>query len=227
MRSNRLVWFTVVLFFALSISGVASTTAYFTDIFSSDELAALWYWEREDPSAWSLAANPGHLRIYTQQGTLWGDYSLPRNTLLTQISADSDFQVEVRLTFQPQENFHEAGVVVYRDPSNYILLGRAFCDYQAGGCVGDGVYVDHEESGVMLDDPSPIPWEGDHVYLRIHKKGTTHTFFASKDGESWTQMGTQYGVGVQPTAVGLYAYSEYDVDSIPADFDYFRITPLP
>jgi len=232
--SPRLECWRVVLACAIALAIVpigatvawAQSTMFFADVFSSDVLSELWYWEREDPAMWSLTANPGHLRIMTQEGTLWGDGTAPRNLLLTGISSSSDFQIDVRLIFQPLENFHEAGIAIYEDSSNYVLLGRAFCGHEIQGCVGNGVYVDHEYRGEMQDDPAPIPWQADEAYLRVQKQGTTYTFFVSDDGESWTQMGAVYGFPLVPTAVGLYAYSEFDIDSIPADFDYFRISPL-
>ena len=153
----------------------------FTDIFSSSHLATMWQWENEDPSMWSLIANPGHLRIYTQEGSLWGDSDPPRNLLLAQISDGIDFQIDVRLIFQPTENFQEAGIAIYKDPSNYVLLGRAFCGRENAACVGDGVYVNHEYRGEMQDGPAPVPWQGNVVCLRVRKQGATYEFFASED----------------------------------------------
>ena len=221
-----LLAFAVFLLSVLTHGAAAQALNYFTDIFSSSHLGGMWHWERETPSMWSLTANPGYLRIYTQEGSLWGDCDPPRNLLLAQISDGIDFQIDVRLFFQPTENFHEAGIAIYKDPSNYVLLGRAFCGRENAACVGDGVYIEHEYCGEMQDDPAPVPWQGDVVCLRVRKQGTTYEFFASEDGESWTDIGTIHGFSIAPTAVGLYAYSELDVDPIPADFDYFRIAPV-
>jgi beta-xylosidase len=228
MKTRTVVFVAMACLLFGGIWMASASTIAFTDIFSSAELADLWYWEREAASAWSLTANPGHLRIYTQLGTLYGDLSLPKNLLLTQVAPDADFQVDTRLLFRPSENFHEAGVVIYADPGNYVLLGRAFADCPAEGCVGDGVYVDYEENGVMQSDPPPVEWDGDQVYLRISKQGQHYTFFAGRDGETWSRVGELQRVTIRPIAVGLYAIGgEVDAASIPADFDYFRITPLP
>jgi beta-xylosidase len=211
---------------AASVLALPQASTYFTDIFSSTTLGTMWRWEREVPSAWSLTDNPGYLRIDSAAGGFLGDPPPPQNVLLTTISPDIDCRIEVHLYFRPTEDFQYAGVVFYVDPDNFLAFGRAFCDYVEGGCVGDGIYIDHEEEGEYQSQPPIIAWSGDDIYFRVFKVGNKYTFSVSHDGQEWIDVGEKRGVGLRPVAVGLYAVNATDeANSIPADFDYFRMSP--
>ena len=53
------------------------------------------------------------------------------NILLT-LASGLDYQISTRLAFTPTENYHEAGLLIYQDDDNYVLLSRAYVD---GGIV--------------------------------------------------------------------------------------------
>ena len=64
-------------------NAVPGTDPGWRDDFDSPTLAPRWFWVREEPSHWSLSANPGYLRITTQAGGVYSDTNDQKNILLT------------------------------------------------------------------------------------------------------------------------------------------------
>jgi hypothetical protein len=184
-------------------------------------LAGVWSWVNENPELWNLTEQPGSLRIYASQYPTGGE-----NLLLRPVP-EGDFIIETHLLFEPDTNFQFAGVVIFQDESNFLQLGRAFCDI-AGPCVGNGIYFDHAQDGVgiggnfaTISDP---PYE---VYLRLERIGDMVTGFYSPDGGTWSEIGTHWlPPGFQINGIGLTASQDFFTEEwdIPADFDYFELT---
>lgn len=223
---RRTLLMILCLVLLVPLISLGQSPSYWADIFSSTQVNPLWQWENETPAGWSLTDNPGHLRIYTASGGFLGTPPPPKNVLLTSIGQELDCQLDVHMYFEPSENFQYAGVIFYNNPDDFLAFGRAYCNYTEGGCVGDGLYIDHEESGVYQPQPAIVPWFGEDIYLRVVRIGSTYTFYASSDGSQWTTVATKHGVALRPAYVGIYAVNATEeAGSIPADFDYFRISP--
>ena len=200
------------------------TSAGFRDDFDSASLGEGWSWIREDPSAWTLTERPGWLRLST------GNFSLLRAggdaPLLVHPAPGGDFEILTRLDFASNANFHFAGLLVYQDDDHFVALGRAFCGI-VPPCVGDGVYLDNDEA-FLAGDATTIAQaglpQGEPVWLRLVRQGTSDIGSWSSDGETWTPVGSTMANFI-PTDVGLMAAtSASGAASALAEFDFFEMT---
>jgi len=190
------------------------------DNFDGFPLHPLWSWVREDPTHWSLIDRPGFLRITTQRGFLYGSGGDAKNLLL-QSAPVRDFEIRTRVFFTPTANFHFAGLLIYDDDDNCILLNRGFCSFH----FGSGIYFDSEVSGstTTISTTASIT----DTYLRIEKAGAVYTAYYSPDGSNWTTLGSHTNNNLAPSKIGLVAADnnppELWAPEILADFDFFQL----
>jgi beta-xylosidase len=217
----------LILMVALSSVNAATpslTSQTWTDEFATSSLDSHWSWIREDNTHWSLTDSPGFMRITTQQGGLLNDGGDAQNLLLRNAPV-GDFEFETHVIFTPTENFQIAGLLVYQDDDNFLLLGRAYCGF-IPPCVGNGIYFDHEEQGTFIGGnfamTTTITGE---AYFRLVRHSTIYTGYISENGTDWTMVGAHTVIsGMIPSKVGLAAEDGYQgAVETPADFDYFRL----
>jgi hypothetical protein len=79
-----------------------------------------WSWIREDPTKHGFAAT-GALSI-TVNGDLYRDSNNATN-LLVETPPTGNYAVETRIHFDPNNNFQQAGLLVYSDDDHYIKVG--------------------------------------------------------------------------------------------------------
>jgi beta-xylosidase len=197
-----------------------------TDDFNG-ALADGWSWVDEDPARWNLDSVPGTLRIITQGLSLY-NADKPKNLLLRE-APTGDFEITTKVTFDPQNNFQQAAILILQDEDNFVLLNRGFCSL----CLdtGNGIFIDTEVNGEFeVESTFRTSTSLQTTWLKLRKEGTTYTGFYSGNGESWEELGRVENP-MSPAKVGLTANNsnyEPDVPQIPADFDSFtvqRITP--
>ncbi len=90
--------------------------------FSDDFNGALkpqWSWLREDPTKHTFVN--GHLSI-TVNGDLYRDTNNATNLLLEN-QPEGDYAIETKLTFDPNTNYQQAGLLMYSDDDHYIKVG--------------------------------------------------------------------------------------------------------
>ena len=197
-------------------SSAAVYDYFWRDEFSGEPLHPLWSWVREDPSYWSLTANPDFLRITTQEGGILGTSNNQRNILVTD-APSGDFQITTKVEFDPSENFQYAAIQVYQDDDNFVQLNRAW----AGG---DTVNFDKEIGGSFTNTQTSEA--ADTIWLRIVREGIKYTAFTSPDGIGWTQVG-QYTAQLSNAKIGLAAANNLGgVGEIAADFDFFELQAM-
>ncbi|MCI0539854.1 MAG: DUF1349 domain-containing protein [Verrucomicrobiales bacterium] len=198
----------------------SAETFTWTDSFNG-VLAPGWSWVDEDPTHWNLNGAPGALRIVTQGESLYLA-GWPKNLLLRD-APTGDFEITTRVTFNPQNNFQQAAILIYQDEDNFVLLNRGVCS----GCLGSGIFLDYEMKGESdFDQPGPRAAVSlETTWVRLQKAGTLYTGFYSADGQNWTELGRVENP-MQPTKVGLTANNsnpDPSVPQIPADYDFFTI----
>ncbi len=141
MKSHRSINAFVVLAIGLAALGSAAPSAtpairtsppVWDDQFDGETLDPVWYWVNEDPDRWTLTESPGSLRIYASPLPTGGE------DLLLRAGAEGNLTIETHVLFEPSRNFQLAGLVIFQDGSNFLQLGRAFCDL-ADICVGNGI----------------------------------------------------------------------------------------
>jgi hypothetical protein len=137
------------------------------------------------------------------------------------MSPGKDFVIRTRLLFTPVENFQFAGLTVFNDLDNKLVFGRAFCDRSPPACVGNGIYFDHVEGGVLIGNAyaTSIPATGE-AYLRLVREGSNYTSYVSENGTEWQEIGT-HAIGFEPTYIGFYVDGQTSPAPTPANFDFF------
>lgn len=215
----------------------------FRDDFNSPQLSEGWTIIREDPSTFSLTANPGFFRVQTVRGILGGDATgegaspgTARNLLVRPMSGD--FILDTRLVFDPRDGQPFGGLLVYQDDAHAVAVGLVF----ASGARGEfrGVIMLNVGDGM---DPAATPIAARYdqsntpdpkvVYLRLLRQGDQFVGAYSGDGVSYKDLGTVTNPLADDLAVGVGA-ANGDSPScgpacdtqIPADFDYFQIATL-
>jgi len=181
-------------------------------------LDANWQWVNENKKMWSLTNKPGSFELMV------GSWSIGSRNALIRPIPEGNFELETKLTFEPNANYQIAGLIIYYNGANYTILGRAFC----ATCLssGDGFYFDMIESGKFIGENFASPAPGtDSVYLRLRREGNTYTSYTSEDGIQWTKHGVHTSE-FKPKSVGL-ATGQSTKDTVPAQFDYFTIYALP
>ena len=181
-----------------------------------------WEWVREDGSNWSLIAVPGSLQINAGSGDV--NHETITNLLLRPIPPGV-IQIETKVKFQPIANFQFAGIIMYESPTNFVQVGRAFCE-GIPRCVGDGFYMDYYEGGsYVTPNYAEAFTKSDTVYLRLIRRDKSYSLQTSADGENWTLRGTTTS-NMNPLQIGLVA-GQNTSSVIPAVFDYFEVKSLP
>ena len=207
---------------------VEVTSTPISDTWIDDFAGALtpgWSWIDEDPTHWSLTEVPGMLRIVTQGESLYRA-GKPRNLLLRD-APPTDFELTTKVTFDPQDNFQQAAILIYQDEDNFVLLNRGFCD--VGGCPGSAVFLDNMVNGKLdLANHPQTAVSSQTTWLRLRKEGIQYIGFYSADGQTWEELGQVENL-LTPAQVGLMANNanaDQSVPQIPADFDSFTVKEL-
>ncbi|UCC77453.1 MAG: hypothetical protein JSW37_03585 [Anaerolineales bacterium] len=190
----------------------------FRDDFDGPSLAPEWWWMNEDSADWSLSERPGFLRVLSGPGAPW------QENLLLQGAPSGDFAMTTRVLFEPAANFQMAGVVLYQDDENYMVLGRAFCDLGPPSCIGNAIYFDNIQGGQAAGSnyASSTTSLGE-AYLRVVRFGTTYFGYYSEDGENWSLLGSHIRDTTNLSGIGLGVGQDQSAARIPADFDFFEI----
>jgi beta-xylosidase len=188
---------------------------YWDDDFSGTALHPLWSWVREDGAHWSLANNPGFMRILTQEGGIFEvtGSNNQKNILLMQ-APQNDLQLTTLVTIDPSENFQHAALMVYEDDDNYVEINRAYSN-------GNHVNFDIEIGGVLLST-TPVVVTADTLYLRIVRAGNLYTGYYSLDGVGWDMVGSGTA-DLSGALVGIGASNGASTTEILADFDEFHL----
>jgi beta-xylosidase len=142
-------------------------------------------------------------------------------TGLVRPAPGSDFEITTLLQFEPTRNFQFAGLVVGEGTTDYLQLGRAYCDVPLT-CVGDGIYFDSVVAGVFTGSNYSVPLSTPAgIHLRVRAEGSTFTAYYSSNGIDWIPVGSHLRSFGAPH-IGLVAHQS-DVDVV-AEFDYFRVS---
>ncbi len=176
-----------------------------------------WIWSNEDRESWSLSERRGALLI---EDAGFSD-GVVRNLLLRD-APPGGFEITTFVEFQPTSSFQAAGIIVYGDDDDYVLLTRAFC----GFCVGDdGVYLDSINEGVRDSDGGHrLEETADGVYLRLRVAGDTMAASYSVDGTTWRGAGQTIKLMTSPQ-IGILVWPN-DPAPPPAYFHFFEVSPV-
>ncbi len=212
----------VILIAVVAVTALCQTVEW-VDEFDGALLDG-WRWIRETPDAWNLTEREGFLRIETEPGGLLYDSNNARNLLLRD-PPEGNYEIETLVYFEPYEDFQMAGLVLYEDDSNFLMLGRAYCGY----CGGNKVYFDFEQRGTPVANKQIVTRAKDMAYLKVTKEGPDYFGYYSENGTDWTLVIKHRSREMRFGGVGLVTTGDATPGGTQsvADFAYFRITELP
>ena len=179
-------------------------------------LAALWAWRRPSPDV--------HTAIYTittAQGDLaYAGSDAPRDGVLLGGPLEDGKALTAHLTFQPEHELQQAGILLWRDADNYVRLGRSFAgrnyiEFTAEQKGGSSTAAEN-----LIYDPEGQ--SGRPVWLSIRRNGTEYRGFISNDGVDWRQLGIPLTLPeLTAPRIGIYTYhGRRESPPTPAEFRY-------
>jgi len=181
-----------------------------------------WAWVREVPWNWSVNERIGWLRIMPQPGGLLYDANNARNLLIRDVPA-GDYWIQTYLEFAPTEDYQIAGLLIYENDGNFLMLGRGCCDRRGG----NKIYFDYEVGGMSPTSGELTTPSLDRAYVRIVKEGTKYSGYYKEEDTDWVLVSEWRTDDIRPIGIGLAAFegsgaaAHADVDN--ADFAYFMV----
>jgi ammonium transporter Rh len=188
----------------------------YKDEFEGQILNPSWLIIRENQSDWSLSERPGYLRIITKTDSLW-QINVNNKVKFLRNAPHGSFEIVTKLTYNPAQKFQQAGLVMYEDEENYVMLTRQMDDVA-------NVEMSREISRVAGSNTAPTSLTT--LYLKLTKSGGNITGAFSEDGISWTIVDVVSGVKLEHPKVGLVGYNAQLNTTANADFDFFKIDSI-
>jgi hypothetical protein len=189
----------------------------FRDDFSG-RLGPGWTWENEDPSRWTITPD-GWLQIIGGDESLLHDGT--QSNLLWRDLPSGNFQVTVHVKASPTDDFQQATLYLYEDPSNYMAINRGYCSPCATG--GNGVYMEYKIGGAWGSYNAAVA--ATDLYLRLMSQDGVLSGYYALSPDDWIRLG-RFGDYFAFKRVGL-GVSNVDSQGINADlvgqFDWFEI----
>ena len=164
-------------------------------------LGAQWSFVRPVVTETSLISSTGQLEI-TGDGDLYRDSNSAHNLLL-ETAPGGDYVLETKITFDPDTNYEQAGLLVYSDDDHYIKVGP-FHSNSLNKMLSGYERLEPTSGGQAQCDVQPSATSNVAV--------TTYTRdLCPNEGESW-----DYLTNAQPSPNGASAQA-------PTVTDYLRI----
>lgn len=133
----------------------------------------------------SLIDRKGYLRIRGQESMT----SLNRTSLIAHKLTSLNVCVTTKMDFKPEVYQQYAGILIYYDNMDYIMLRKTYSDKSAGSVI-DLLRVRNGERIELLKEAIEV--EDQSIYFRINIIDRETRFFWSMDGEKYTQIGECY-----------------------------------
>jgi cytochrome c len=190
------------------------------DNFDGAALGGAWSVVRQDQN---MSVGGGTLNLPAQPGDLYGGRNDAKNLVLRDMPA-GPWVATAKLNFEGTAQYHQAGLIVYGDDSNFTKFGR-IAHTTAGDEKFEFIY---ENAGTPRNDaqdstaniPAAFP---DDFYVRITSDGTNVTGDYSTDGSAWTPVGRPAPIAAN-AKIGLFAFSNDGTGNPVAAIDSFTLT---
>lgn len=138
-------------------------------------------------------------------------------------AVSGDFEIETKVKFDPTDSYQGAGLLIFRNDSNYTRLERGF-----GGVGGgeNGVRWDKREDEIFepVATQEKFPTNAKVVELKFRRIGKEITGFWREPGREWKEVG-RYTAGY-PDAVLVGIVACNTASPIPVEFSYIKLTPV-
>lgn len=202
--------------------------AGFVDDFDGERLGPEWNFRRTPQRTfWSLADNPGALRVYLQSGAL-GERE--QYSFVGVRQRHFNFAAVTKMTFTPTAGEEAGLIVIQNDKSAYRLT---LLQHGAGKQLRL-VQSLYDEESVLADRA----YASDTVYLKVTADYLAYSFYFSMDGKSWSLLLADVdGTALSPSVlrgynytgayIGLYASANGSASDNYADFARFSYESNP
>jgi beta-xylosidase len=216
-----------------------------SDEFNGSTLGSQWRWIRENKNDWSLSETAGSLAIKGRKGDIISTVNTAENILLQ--SANTDWTILSRVTFsrKPSMSNQQGGIIAWQDDDNFVkLVYRAnprFMRTGSGGVLDMIVEKNGNYSSLAGSRNNDVITDNNYsLILKLERKGGTFTGSYSRDGKTFTKIGT-VDIVLRDLQTGLIVCNgsdagrstgrfpgmqtpEQDQGDFSAIFDYFRIS---
>ena len=191
--------------------------------FTPDGLPTGWRWLDADgqysPTKYDTKAGVLHIDVPTDKDLYGETRTAPQ--LLKPVTGD--FEIETKVTIDPQESYQGAGLLIFRNDNNYIRLERGY-----GGVGGgeSGIRFDKREDEVYepIATPEKFPTNAKTIELKIRRLGREFTAFWRLPEGVWKEVGKYPSSYPETVQVGLIACNTGP--EIPVEFAYIKLSPL-
>ncbi|HEY8563094.1 MAG TPA: DUF1349 domain-containing protein [Pyrinomonadaceae bacterium] len=190
--------------------------------FEPGQLPEGWRWidpdDKFNPTAYDTKKGVLHIDVPTGKDLFGETRTAPQ--LLKTITGD--FEIETQVKFAPTENYQGAGLLVFRNDSNYLRLERGFggVGSEKGGIRFD---VREDEAYEPITTPESFPTDAPAVDLRLRRAGMEFTAFWRLPGGEWKQVGKYSSSYPETVQVGLVACNT--AEEIPVEFANLKLSP--
>ena len=198
-----------------------------SDEFNSQKIdRSQWLIFNENPQTHKI--KNGKLVITTLEGDIHRERSDIKNLFL-QYAPKGDFEIETKVSFNPEQNYEQVMLVVWQDHNNYLRLSYVYAEELKieAACEINGEFKSRNVLIGVQNSNIPQPPSKGEYYLKIKKKKNHYDFFYSKNGNKWVEIGGGYIADFNDLKVGINATAPVSQRNRPAEFDYFRIKVQP
>ncbi len=175
---------------------------------------------RHEPGGYTVG--DGKLTLPAAHGDFFAAAPNNNPNILLQPAPAGPWTMTTRVTFDPDENFEQAGLLVYGDDANYVKADYVYANGRGLEFLREANDVAAGFGGFVGISTKPTT-----VDMRITSDGTTLRAYYRFDGEPWTPYGEPALLASVPNPrVGVYANDSNATVTSRDDavFEYFRIT---
>jgi glucose/arabinose dehydrogenase/PKD repeat protein len=205
------------------IGGEGECGLPFSDDFEDGELnTERWQVIRRDNDR--LGFEDGALRITAAKADIFqGDQGLP-NIVVQEVPGlgGRPWTMTVEMTWNPTQNFQNAGLVIYSDDDNYIKTGMVWNGSR------NFELIKETNGGATFEGTVGAGSTPNRYFIRfVSEDGNTVQSQFSANGENWTTIGTTNLTGLENPRLGVYATASTQAaaEEIPALFHDVTIEP--
>lgn len=201
-----------------------------SDEFNATTLGRQWQWQANPKGIWHTTSNQGFLRLYSYKAPEEPKNAWEVPNLLMQKFPAETFMATTKVVFKPNpklENEKAGLIIMGQSYANLVLKsGKDGLSLVYGVCkkASEGK---REEETVLTRINASTP-----IYLRVEvTNGANCQFSYSLDGQSFTKAGDGFQAEVGRwigAKMGIFCTRTAQInDSGYADFDWFRVEPVP
>ncbi|MPV51467.1 TIM barrel protein, partial [Pseudactinotalea sp. HY160] len=199
------------------------------DEFDGDEVDAC-RWDIIDYDPALAGVSDGAYRVTTVDADINGTVNEPvPNILRSTVVEGDEWTVETKFNSGLSSQWHQAGIMVYADPDNYVKVDPVFAADTAGNEAPLRLEIRSEVNGQFQQPEQadiadlPLSENGDY-YVRLSRSGDTFTGAFSYDGQEWTDLpGSVTHNGLGDAGPGLFTVGKSQSEPTEVAFDYFRV----